>query len=90
MVGDREAAETVDAVFAQAHRHTTDGKGAKVEMDTGNGYRDEDSELQQSPFSWAQLMAEEPVKPMGRSRKRKRASASLFERVLSLEREGGR
>ena len=32
----------------------------------GNGHHDEAGEPQQSLFSWAEFMAEEPVKPKGR------------------------
>ena len=46
-----------------------------------------DHEPQQSLFSWAGFMAEEPVKPKGRGRKPKPATTSLFERALSLEQE---
>ena len=42
---------------------------------------------QQSLFSWAEFMAEEPVKPKGRSRKPQPATASLFEWALELEQE---
>ena len=44
-------------------------------------------EGQQSLFSWAEFMAEEPVKPKGRSRKPQPAAASLFEWALTLEQE---
>ena len=44
-------------------------------------------EGQQSLFSWAEFMAEEPVKPKGRGRKAKPASTSLFDWALDLEKE---
>ncbi len=44
-------------------------------------------EPQQSLFSWAEFIAEEPVKPKGRDRKPKPASLSMFEWALSLEQE---
>ena len=53
----------------------------------GNGHHDEAPEPQQTLFSWAEFMAEEPVKPKGRSRKSKPASTSLFEWALTLEQE---
>ena len=53
----------------------------------GNGHHDEAPEPQQSLFSWAEFMAEEPVKPKGRSRKPQPASPSLFEWALDLEKE---
>ena len=43
------------------------------------------TEPQQSLFSWAEFMAEEPVKPRGRSRKPQPATASLFDWALTLE-----
>ena len=52
----------------------------------GNGHRDEALEPPQSLFSWAEFMAEEPMKRNGR-RKPQRASASLFEWALSAEEE---
>ena len=53
----------------------------------GNGHHDEAPERQQSLFSWAEFMAEEPVKPKGRSRKAKPAPPSLFDWALELEQE---
>ena len=43
--------------------------------------------LQQSLFSWAEFMAEEPVKPKGRGRKPQPAATSLFEWALEMEQE---
>ena len=56
-----------------------------------NGHHNEALEPQQSLFSWAEFMADEPVKPKGRRRKPKPASTSLFEWALASEkeREGG-
>ena len=52
----------------------------------GNGHHeDEDPEPQQSLFSWAEFMAEEPVKPRGR--KTQAPSLSLFEWAVEQERE---
>ena len=53
----------------------------------GNGHHDEAPKPQQTLFSWAEFMAEEPVKPRGRGRKPQPATASLFEWALSLEQE---
>ena len=53
----------------------------------GNGHADEAPETQQSLFSWAEFMAEEPVKPKGRSRKAQPASTSLFDWALDMEKE---
>ena len=52
----------------------------------GNGRHDEAPEPQQSLFSWAEFMAEEPVKPKGRGRKPQPATASLFDWALTLQR----
>ena len=59
-----------------------------------NGHHDEAPEQpawpadrQQSLFSWAEFMAEEPVKPKGRGRKAQPAAASLFEWALEMEQE---
>ena len=37
--------------------------------------------------SWAEFMAEEPVKPKGRGRKPQPQALSMFEWALSLEQE---
>ena len=50
-----------------------------------NGHHDEAPEPQQSLFSWAEFVAEEPVKPRGR--KTQAPSLSLFEWALTLEEE---
>ena len=52
-----------------------------------NGHHDEAADGQQSLFSWAEFLAEEPVKPKGRSGKPQPATASLFEWAFSLEQE---
>ena len=54
----------------------------------GNGHHDDEAlEAQQSLFSGAEFMAEEPVKPKGRSRKPQPATLSMFEWALTLEQE---
>ena len=68
--------------------HTVNGNGhVHAPVNGTNGHHDETPEPQQSSFSWAEFMAEPPVKPRGRSRKPQPASASLFEWALSLEKE---
>ncbi|MDE2885448.1 MAG: hypothetical protein OXO53_10190, partial [Chloroflexota bacterium] len=52
-----------------------------------NGRRDEDLEAQQTLFSWAEFMADGPVRPKGRSRRTQPASLSMFEWALGMERE---
>ena len=53
----------------------------------GNGHHEEPAEGQQSLFSWAEFLAEEPGKPKGRNRKPQPAAASLFEWALEREQE---
>ncbi len=76
--------------------HDANGIGPSVELvlgnghhsnENGNGHHDEAPEPQQSLFSWAEFMAEEPVKPKGRGRKPQPTTASLFDWALSLEQE---
>ena len=87
-----------EAVSVNGNGHHADGIGPTVELvlDTGhapvngangNGHHDEDAEPQQTLFSWAEFMADEPVKPKGRSRKAQPATASLFDWALTLEQE---
>ena len=73
---------TVELVLDTGHHANGNGHAA-VEVN-GNGHSDEVPEPQQSLFSWAEFMAEEPVKPKGRGRKPQPAAASLFEWALSL------
>ena len=53
-----------------------------------NGHHDDEAEEpQQTLFSWAEFMAEEPVKPKGRKTKPQPATLSMFEWALEQERE---
>ena len=67
------------------------GIGPTVELTpvngNGNGHHDEAEEPQQSLFSWAEFMAEEPVKPKRRNGKPQPASMSIFEWAMELEQE---
>ena len=91
-----------EAVTVNENGHHADGIGPTVELVpvngrhanghapapvNGNGYHDETPEPQQSLFSWAEFMAEEPVKPKGRKSKPQPATLSMFEWALSLEQE---
>ena len=76
--------------------HNAAGIGPTVELVLGNGHHangngnshdDEAPEPQQSLFSWAEFMVEEPVKPKGRSRKPQHTTLSMFEWAMSLEKE---
>ena len=53
----------------------------------GNGHHEEPAEGQQSLFSWAEFLAEEPGKPKGHNRKPQPAAASLFDWALEQEQE---
>ena len=58
-----------------------------IEVADGNGHHDEADEPQQTLFSWAEFMAEEPEKPKRRGRKPQPASMSMFEWALEMEQE---
>ena len=66
--------------------HAIDIEGT-VELAPTNGHHAEPAEGQQSLFSWAEFLAEEPVKPRGRNGKAKPAAASLFDWALEKEQE---
>ena len=70
---------TVELVSVNGHHANGNGNG--------NGHHEEADEPQRTLFSWAEFMAEEPVKPKDRRRKPQPASTSLFEWALELERE---
>ena len=79
---------TVELFPANGHNGNGNGHTAiPVNGNGANGHHDEAEEPQQSLFSWAEFMTEEPVKPKGRSRKPQPATASLFEWALTLEQE---
>ena len=72
---------TVDLVLGNGHAPVT------VNSNGTNGHHDEAEEPQQSLFSWAEFMAEEPVKPRGRKSKPQPATLSMFEWAVEQERE---
>ena len=97
---EEDETETVEEVFAQARdaeataeEYLVDDGWKPVEVEpeavevNGNGHSDEAPEPQQSLFSWAEFMAEEPVKPKGHSRKAQPATLSMFEWALTVEQE---
>ena len=85
LVDDGWHAVEVEPELVEAHRN---GTRATVEVGASNDYHhDEAPETQQSLFSWAEFMAEEPVKPSRRNGKQKTATLSMFEWALSLEEE---
>ena len=76
----------VEPEAVNGNGHHDDGIGPTVDLVLGNGngngtngHHDEAPEPQQSLFSWAEFMAEEPVKPRGRGGKPQPASLSMFE-----------
>ena len=84
-----------EAVDGNGH-HDAIGIGPTVELASvngrhangnGNGHDEEAPEPQRTLFSWAEFMAEEPVKPKGRSRKPQAPSLSLFEWAVEQQRE---
>ena len=80
---------TVELVPVKGHANGN-GNGnapAPVNWDGSNGHHDETPEPQQTLFSWAEFVAEEPVKPKGRGRKPQPAATSLFEWALTVEQE---
>ena len=84
---------TVELVPASGHNANGNGH-APVPVNSlprtgygGNGHHEEADEPQQSLFSWAEFMAEEPVKPKGRRSKPQPATLSMFEWAMDLERE---
>ena len=60
---------------------------APVNGNGSNGHHDEATEPQQSLFSWAEFMAEEPVKPRGRKQKPQPATLSMFEWAMTQEQQ---
>ena len=87
----------LDAINGNGHHaNGHDAIGPTVELapgadhkvnGNGNGHHDEAPEPQQSLFSWAEFMAEEPVKPRGRKQKPQPATLSMFEWAMTLEKE---
>ena len=73
-----------EAVNGNGHH---EAMGPTVELVLGNDHHDEAPEPRQSLFSWAEFMAEEPVKPKGRGGKPQPASLSMFEWALEMEQE---
>ena len=80
---DAEWAAPEPVAVVEVHAN---GNGHSALPDGGSA-DGETRERQQSLFSWAEFMAEEPVKPKRRSRRPEPASISLFEWALERERE---
>ena len=81
---------TVELVPVSGRRGNGIGNGhapAPVNGNGTNGHHDGKAEPQQSLFSWAEFMAEEPVKPRGRKQKPQPATLSMFEWAMTLEQQ---
>ena len=74
----------VETETVEVHRN---GTGAPVEIGAANGHDGDGAGEQQSLFSWAEFMAEEPPKPSRNNGKPKPATMSMFEWALSMEEE---
>ena len=77
----------VELVPANGHNANVNGHAPAPVNWSGNGRHDEAEETQRSLFSWAEFMAEEPVKPKRRNGKPRPATISMFEWAMTLERE---
>ena len=86
------------AVNGNGNGHGSDIFGPTVELapvnghvpangNGANGHQDEEPEPQQSLFSWAEFMAEEPAKPKRKNGKPQPASLSMFEWAMEQEQE---
>ncbi len=77
---------TVELVPANGHANGNGHTPTPVNENGTNGHHEDEAlEAQQSLFSWAEFMAEEPVKPRGR--KTQAPSLSLFAWAVEQERE---
>ena len=80
-----------EPVVVEVHANGISGNGHVVEpevvLGNGNGHQEEPPEGQQSLFSWAEFLAEEPARPQGRNGKAKPAATSLFEWALGNEQQ---
>ena len=98
IVADEEDADSVESVFAQAQRVAADAEALLVDEEWAApepvvveaavaADPVKAAETQRSLFSWGEFLAEKPVEPTRRRRKRA-GSLPLFELALSLERDG--
>ena len=83
--------EVVWVPVVEAHSDGSNGNGHVVEPEVvntdGSGNHGEPDEGQQSLFSWAEFLAEEPSQPQGRTGKAEPSSLYLFEWALTAEQE---
>ena len=100
IVSGEEDADSIESVFAQAQQVAADAEALLVDAEwratepvaveavaTGASADDDAPEPQQSLFSWAEFMAEEPSERPKRCRRREAPTLSLFEWALNRERE---
>ena len=75
--------------LAPAKSHANGNGHTPAPVNGANGHHDdsEADEPQQSLFSWAEFMAEEPVKPKRKNGKPQPATLSMFEWAMEQERE---
>ena len=87
---------TVELVLSNGHAPVNGSGHAPVPSNNltrtgyegnGNGHHDHAGDPQQSLFSWAEFMVDEPVKPKRRNGKSQPASMSMFEWAMELEQE---
>ena len=79
---------TVELVPVNGHANGNGHAPVPVNGNGANGHRDDEAlEPQQSLFSWAEFMSEEPVKPKRRNGKPQPASLSMFEWAMEQEAE---
>ncbi len=82
-----------EPVIVEVHGNGFNSNGQSVELvvvngngsGSGDGHPEEPTAGQQSLFSWAEFLSEEPAQPQGRNGKPKPASTSLFEWALNAE-----
>ena len=74
-------------VEIEAESVPVNGNGGNGHSNGNGHHQDEPAESQQSLFSWAEFMAEEPVKSISRKTKPQPATLSMFEWALAAEQE---
>ena len=77
---------TVELVEADGYAGRN-GNGHAPAPASSNGHHGEEPEPQQSLFSWAEFMAEEPARPKRRNGKAQPASLSMFEWAMTQEQQ---
>ena len=65
----------------------TNGTGVALDIGAPNNHAEVEEAAEQSVLTWAELFAEEPVKPNRRRKRPQPASLSLFEWVVNAEEE---